>query len=127
MSKPQTTLTHGQRALLQAELEQRRAALGEQIEAHLRGRTRAERAHDMRTQDGDDAPQRAPEIAMAAALTDRERVELDAVTAALKRLAAGSYGECSDCGAGIPFDRLKVEPWALRCVNCEARHEAKAR
>jgi DnaK suppressor protein len=127
MSKPQTTLTPGQRALLQAELEQRRDDLGEQLEAHLRGRTRAERAHDMRSQDGDDAPQRAPEIAMAAALTERERGELEAVTGALKRLAAGDYGDCLDCGSGIPFDRLKVEPWALRCVDCEARQEARRR
>jgi RNA polymerase-binding protein DksA len=119
-------LTPGQRALLQAELEQRQSTLSEQLASHLRGRTRAERAHDLRTQDGDDAPQRAPEIAMAAALTERERQELDHVAAALKRLSGDTYGECMDCGNGIPFDRLKVEPWATRCVDCESRRE-KAR
>lgn len=118
-----THLTAGQHALLEAELEQRRNALAGQLAAHLHGQTRAERAHDVLQQDGDDAPQRAPELALAAALTERERRELDAVTAALQRLARGTYGQCSDCGTGIPFDRLKVEPWAERCVVCETARE----
>lgn len=118
-----THLTAGQHALLEAELEQKRKTLAGQLAAHLHGQTRAERAHDVLQQDGDDAPQRAPELALAAALTERERLELDAVTAALQRLARGTYGQCSDCGADIPFDRLRVEPWAARCIACEAAHE----
>lgn len=118
-----THLTAGQHALLEAELEQKHKALAGQLAAHLHGQSRAERAHDLLAQDGDDAPQRAPELAMAAALTDRERRELDAVAAALRRLAQGAYGDCADCGAGIPFDRLKVEPWAERCVACETQRE----
>jgi len=117
-------LTTGQHALLEAELQQRRKALGEQLARHLHDQTRAERAHEVLQQDGDDAPQRAPERHIAAALTDREQRELDAVAAALDRLARGAYGDCSDCGAEIPFDRLKVEPWATRCVPCETRHES---
>ena len=35
-----------------------------------------------------------------------------------------TIGVCTDCAEDIPFDRLKVEPWALRCVACEARHES---
>lgn len=116
-------LTAGQHALLEAELEQKRRALTGQLAAHLHGQTRTERAHELLLQDGDDAPQRAPELAMAAALTDRERRELDAVTAALQRLARGEYGQCGDCGTTIPFDRLKVEPWAERCVACESQRE----
>ena len=73
------------------------------------------------------APQRAPELAMTAALTEREQRELDAVAAALQRLADGGYGSCADCGTGIPFDRLKAEPWALRCVDCESAHERSTR
>lgn len=118
-----TPLTAGQRALLEAELQQRQRALSGQLAEHLHGQTRAERAADRLAQDGDDAPQRAPELAMAAALTEREQRELDAVAAALGRLARGGYGSCADCGADIPFDRLKVEPWAERCVPCTARRE----
>jgi RNA polymerase-binding protein DksA len=120
-------LTHGQHSWLQAELEQRRTALSEQLAAHLHGQTRAEQAHDRLTQDGDDAPQRAPEMAMAAALTDREQRELAEVTAALKRLADNAYGRCTDCDAEIPFDRLQVEPWATRCVPCEEQRESRRR
>ena len=118
-----THLTVGQHAWLEAELQQRQRALRRQLDDHLHGQTRAERAAERLAQDGDDAPQRAPELAMAAALTEREQRELDAVDAALKRLSGGDYGTCSDCSADIPFDRLKVEPWATRCVPCASRHE----
>ena len=43
---------------------------------------------------------------------------------ALARLQDGRYGVCADCDAEIPFDRLKAEPWALRCVACETQAEA---
>lgn len=122
-----THLTAGQHALLEAELQQRQRALRGQLNDHLHGQTQAERAAERLAQDGDDAPQRAPELAMAAALTDREQRELDAVDAALQRLAGNAYGRCSDCGADIPFDRLKVEPWATRCVPCANAHEQPSR
>lgn len=118
-----THLTSGQCALLGAELEQRQQQLGQQLAEHLHGLTRSERANDAFQQDADDAPQRRPEREIAMALTDREQREMDAVTAALARLQRGDYGACADCGADIPFDRLKAEPWALRCVGCESRHE----
>lgn len=124
MSNP---LTAGQRALLAAELEQRQRALSGQLAEHLHGLTRVERAVDRLAQDGDDAPQRAPELAMAAALTAREQRELNAVSAALGRLAKEAYGVCADCGCDIPFERLKVEPWAERCVPCATQREINPR
>jgi DnaK suppressor protein len=120
-------LTPGQRALLTAELEQRHRALGGQLDEHLHGQTRADRAHEVMVQDGDDEAQRRSEREVAMTLTDRERRELDAVAAALARLQHGTYGMCADCGTDIPFDRLKAEPWAMRCVACESRHEAPRR
>lgn len=122
-----THLTAGQHALLEAELQQRQRALRGQLDEHLHGQTRAERAAERLAQDGDDGPQRAPELAMAAALTDREQRELEAVNAALQRLGKGGYGSCVDCGADIPFDRLKVEPWAERCVPCATKREQHSR
>lgn len=121
-----TPLTSGQQALLKADLEQRRAALSAQLAEHLHGQTRADRAREVMQQDGDDAPQRLPERDIAAALTAHEQRELDAVSAALQRLQRGEYGQCAECGVAIPFDRLKAEPWALRCIDCEAQRE-KAR
>lgn len=122
-----TPLTSGQQALLKADLEQRRDTLSGQLAEHLHGQSRTDRAREVMQQDGDDAPQRLPERDIAAALTAHEQRELDAVSAALQRLQRGEYGSCAECGVAIPFDRLKAEPWALRCVDCEARREKAAR
>jgi RNA polymerase-binding transcription factor DksA len=51
--------------------------------------------------------------------------ELRAVDEAEKRLASGQYGICEDCGEPIAFDRLLVEPEAIRCVTCQARREIR--
>ncbi|MFN0184998.1 MAG: TraR/DksA family transcriptional regulator [Aquabacterium sp.] len=118
-----THLTPGQKALLHTELTSRQTRLREQLDAHLHGQTRAERAHEVLTQDGDDAPQRAPEREVAMALTDHERAALAEVTAALERLSRGAYGRCADCGEDIAFDRLKVEPEARRCIGCASAAE----
>jgi DnaK suppressor protein len=120
-----TPLTSGQIALLRSELEQRRAQIRQQLTEHLHGRSRAEHAADVAGQDADDAPQRYPEREIASALTDHERRELEAVNAALQRVEREVYGVCSDCGTDIPFDRLRAEPWAMRCVACETAHERR--
>jgi RNA polymerase-binding transcription factor DksA len=64
---------------------------------------------------------------MDLAMTDKDTQELGAVSLALKRLQGPDYGICADCAIEIPFDRLKVEPWALRCVACETQRETRAR
>lgn len=122
-----TPLTPGQQALLKAALEQRQATVRGQLAEHLHGQSRADRAREVAQQDGDDAPQRLPERDIAAALTAHEQRELEAVSAALQRLQRGEYGGCVECGVAIPFDRLKAEPWALRCIDCETRREKSAR
>ena len=40
------------------------------------------------------------------------------VTAALERIADGSYGFCEDCGQTIGQARLQVVPEATCCVKC---------
>ena len=49
----------------------------------------------------------------------RELAELAALTAAQKRVADGSYGACIDCDEPIDDGRLKVQPAALRCLDCQ--------
>jgi RNA polymerase-binding transcription factor DksA len=53
----------------------------------------------------------------------RDAAELREVEAARKRIADGSYGICSDCGAAIAFERLLYQPAAARCAECQTRHE----
>ena len=120
-------LTVGQRALLEASLQQRQHQLDRRLADHHGGLSRAEHAHDMLEQDGDDAPQREGERELDMALSDLETRELGAVSQALARLRSDSYGICGDCQAEIPFDRLKAEPWALRCLACETLQESKSR
>jgi DnaK suppressor protein len=119
-------LTAGQHALLESALEQRLSQLDRRLSEHLGGSTRAEHASAVLAQDGDDAPQRDHERELDLAIGDRDTVALGEVSAALTRLrhtAAGGYGLCADCGTEIPFDRLKLEPWARRCVPCQTQRE----
>ena len=118
-----THLTTGQRALLQAELEMRQRQLSRQLEVHQEGRTRIEHARDVLAQDYDDAPQRAMDREVDMALSDIDSQELAGISRALQRVHDDDYGLCTSCGGEIPFDRLKVEPHALRCVACESRRE----
>lgn len=53
----------------------------------------------------------------------RDIDELADVESALKRLDAGTYGNCADCGEPIPLERLRVQPAALRCAHCQAACE----
>ena len=120
-------LTAGHHALLQAELEQRQKLLARRLNDHHGGLSRAEHASEVLQQDYDDAPQREGERELDMALTEMEMRELGAISLALARMQAGSYGECVDCGSEIPLDRLKAEPWAQRCVACETKQESRAR
>jgi DnaK suppressor protein len=53
----------------------------------------------------------------------RDDAELRDIEAALRRLADGSYGVCTDCGVEIGAERLRAEPEAARCLDCQRRHE----
>ncbi len=113
-------LTAGQKAQLTADLEQRERQLREQLDFHLHGQSRVERAADVLGQDNDDPAQRRSEQAVSAALGEQERAELNAVVEALTLAKDGQYGLCRSCGADIPFDRLRACPWATQCVSCAA-------
>lgn len=46
-------------------------------------------------------------------------VSLQEVLAALKKIDAGTYGRCANCGELIEERRLKAFPAAARCVRCK--------
>ena len=116
-------LTPGQRAMLEAALTVRQHQLDSRLEGQLGGRTRAEHARDLLDTDPRDTNRREDEREVDMALTDLETRELGAVSAALRRVHDETFGHCADCGTEIPFDRLKTEPWAARCVACESARE----
>jgi RNA polymerase-binding transcription factor DksA len=53
----------------------------------------------------------------------RDLQEFRALEAARDRLRGGDYGTCIDCGGDIAFERLKATPSAIRCIDCQSRHE----
>lgn len=53
----------------------------------------------------------------------RDLDEYRALEAAQERLKSGEYGTCIDCGNDIGYERLKAFPAALRCIQCQERHE----
>ncbi|AQZ69481.1 C4-type zinc finger protein, DksA/TraR family [[Actinomadura] parvosata subsp. kistnae] len=61
------------------------------------------------------------ELVASAAAAERAVAEL---SRAFDRLAAGTYGRCTHCEAGIPFERLEIRPLARTCIDCQRRHEA---
>lgn len=104
-----------------------RTALLAQI-ADQRGGTigRAEAAADHFGRSEDSSAQVASERALEFAIGEREAVELNAIDAALARIEAGSYGQCTDCGVDIAAARLQASPEAPRCIGCQEKLEKRA-
>ena len=111
-------------APFQAQLLEQRQSLLEQL-AQLRGgnlgRAEASADHFGQTQDSDAQQSTARDLEFA--LDARESAEIDAVDAALKRIEAGTYGVCIDCGVAIPAARLHAAPAAPRCITCQEKLE----
>lgn len=106
--------------LKQILLDRQRVLVGEV--ADQRSRT-AEDANDSGVGDSGDE-------SVARQMTDlhlqeagRDLEELRDIEGALRRIEAGTYGECDECGNEIGYARLEAQPTATRCVECQAQHE----
>ena len=106
------------------QLQEQRTALLAQL-ASLRGGTigRAEASADHFQHPEDPRAQVDVERDLEFALDSRENAELDAIGAALKRIADGTYGVCIDCGIDIPAARLHAAPETPRCLGCQDKFE----
>jgi DnaK suppressor protein len=122
MSMP-THLTPSQRSELAALLQTRVQAIERQSTVHQEGLSLVEHARQVLQQDGDDAPQRAGDRELDFAVSERDGQQLVALRRAQSRLNDADFGHCIDCGVRIPFERMRIEPEALRCVACESTHE----
>jgi len=117
-------LTQKQTETLRGMIEKRRAALL----AELREDAARTREHPYAEHAGP-APDTGDE-SVATLITDLEQAdltrdldELRALEAARERMKVGGYGVCMDCGSDIAYERLKAFPAAIRCVQCQERHE----
>ena len=50
---------------------------------------------------------------------------LHQIDAALRRIADGTYGICTNCGTQIPPERLEAYPWASLCIDCKREAERR--
>ncbi|WP_427169623.1 TraR/DksA family transcriptional regulator [Arthrobacter sp. 92] len=104
------------RILLEAERERRMIlipALREDISA-------ANAARQDSNVDDEHDPEGATiafELSQASALMRQSNESLQQVEAALRRIAAGSYGRCEVCGAPIAEGRLEARPWTPFCID----------
>lgn len=113
-----------QAAPYRQQLLAQRTALLAQISAQRGGVvSRADAAAEHFSQPEDSRAQVATEREIEFALGERETAELAAIDAALGRIEAGSYGQCTDCGVSIPAARLQASPEAPRCIACQEKVE----
>jgi DnaK suppressor protein len=53
------------------------------------------------------------------ALREHDEQHLAAIDEALKRIEAGTYGQCASCERPIAPERLDALPWAALCIECQ--------
>lgn len=71
------------------------------------------------TSDELDRVQNANDRDYAMGNLERNSSRLGEVRAALRRMAAGTFGICDGCEANINLKRLAAVPWASYCIVCQ--------
>lgn len=61
------------------------------------------------------------------ALGNEAREEIAKITAALRRMDAGDFGVCVECGEEISASRLEAYPYAEECIDCAEFEEHRRR
>lgn len=108
------------------ELERKRKVLSSAIHTSMHSTRDSDQRRDM-FKDPYGSASLTHDDEVAAAVVERRARELEQVDRALADIDAGRYGVCSDCGEAISEARLKVLPFATRCVGCQASFEAERR
>jgi DnaK suppressor protein len=111
---------------IKGELESKRHALSSAIHESMDSTRDAEQRRDM-SKDPYGSASLTHDDEIAVAMVDRRARELEEVDRALEDIEAGRYGVCRDCGEAIAPARLKVMPFAVRCVPCQASLEGVRR
>ena len=56
-------------------------------------------------------------------IRDRERILMTKIEEALRRIDAGTFGECEKCEEEIAEPRLKARPVTTLCIDCKSELE----
>lgn len=57
-------------------------------------------------------------------LNQSDRLRLQHVERALRRIEVGSYGTCIECGELIEIARLHAAPFSQTCIQCQEQRES---
>jgi DnaK suppressor protein len=113
------------KAQLERLLEERRAALLEEVRAALEQSENQQYIELI-----DRVPADIGDQSVGAALADLNRAIIDRhireirdIESARARMRDGSYGSCADCGGAIGVERLRAWPTATRCLACQTQYE----
>ena len=118
------TNTTGRTASLRQMLNERRRAIETEVHSRIRdGRT--DRQHDVR--DSLELSDADIQADLDLALLQMRAETLVRINEALGRLDADEYGSCCECAGEIPERRLRAQPFAVRCLQCEERREHRGR
>jgi RNA polymerase-binding transcription factor DksA len=118
-------LSDSQRQLIQQLLDTREAELQEQVRIAKASRAERTSAEGPSVEDAAEDGEERFRHGLEDFDLQRDQEELRAIQEARDRIGDGTYGDCIDCGNAIPFERLKAQPSAVRCVACQSRYEQK--
>ena len=59
-------------------------------------------------------------------LNDNERMMLDQIEGALRKMEKNVYGLCESCQKPIAKARLEAVPFARYCISCQSTSETSA-
>lgn len=97
---------------IKSDLQTRRAKLNFSLNLLL------EDKHRPLTQNLDDQSIAEENDDVIDALEIKERIEINKIDNALKRLRSGTFGICLECGTKIHEKRLRALPYSTTCIDC---------
>jgi len=103
-------------------LEDRRRELVNDVQVRIRG-ARTDSVKDREVLDEGELSESDVQDEIELSLLQMKAAMLSQIDVALRRLAAGCYGDCAECGKGIARARLRALPFAARCKDCEEANE----
>lgn len=116
-------LTQEQLQVLERQLDQREAELQRQVAAARQAAAQEPSAYGREVADPGEAGEERIRVGIQHVELQRDQQELRDIDDARRHIADASYGECIACGRAIPYERLRAQPAALRCIACQSAHE----
>ena len=102
------------------ELTARLSGVVVQLEAEV-SRPQSSTGNDAPAHEADRAVRESEEVARTLLMSEEQL--LSEATAALGRLAGGTFGACEHCGAPVAKTRLDVLPYTRTCARCAHKNE----